>query len=171
MAKHFMMSELNSTWSRECTLPIKVVTEFFVFVNFLVHSPFWESSTVECRWFSHSCRHWYPIRKATVTKTVFGASLSEPHTSESNGGFFMYYIIYLSAVRTFRKCMLSSINPKYCVHWSVQAKIENDAVALSLHLHRLTEWSSQISAEARRPVMAHKETEPDVLQRQQTRGA
>ena len=30
---------------------------------------------------------------------VFGASLSEPHTSESNGGIFIYiYIIYISVV-------------------------------------------------------------------------
>ena len=32
--------------------------------------------------------------------TVIGASLNEPHTSELNSGFFMYYI-YISAV-----CML-----------------------------------------------------------------
>ena len=33
---------------------------------------------------------------------IIGASLSEPHTSESNGGFFIYYIyiyIYLPYVR------------------------------------------------------------------------
>ena len=40
---------------------------------------------------------------------VIGASLSEPHTSESNGGFFI-----LSAVCTsFRKRKLSSFNPKH----------------------------------------------------------
>ena len=33
--------------------------------------------------------------------TIIGASLSERHTSESNGGFFIYYkyIIYLPYVR------------------------------------------------------------------------
>ena len=46
-----------------------------------------------------------------------GASLSEPHTSESNGGFFIYiYIIYLSCV--FRKCKLNSFNPKHCARRS-----------------------------------------------------
>ena len=31
--------------------------------------------------------------------TLIGASLSEPHTSESNGGIFIYiYIIYISVV-------------------------------------------------------------------------
>ena len=57
-----------------------------------------------------------------IHKVLIGASLSEPHTSESNGGFFIYYYyyyyyiyIYLSAVRTsFRKCRLSSFNPKHC---------------------------------------------------------
>ena len=40
-------------------------------------------------------------------KSLFGASLSEPHTSELNGGFFIY-IYYVSAVRTsFRKCRLT----------------------------------------------------------------
>ena len=40
---------------------------------------------------------------------MIGASLSEPHTSESNGGFFIYiyiyiiyyYYYYISAVRTY----------------------------------------------------------------------
>ena len=43
---------------------------------------------------------------------IIGASLSEPHTSESNGGFFIYiyiyiyiyiiyYYYYISAVRTY----------------------------------------------------------------------
>ena len=37
---------------------------------------------------------------------LIGASLSEPHTSESNGGFFIYiyiiyYYYYISAVRTY----------------------------------------------------------------------
>ena len=31
----------------------------------------------------------------TVPYNVIGASLSEPHTSESNGGFFIYIYIYL----------------------------------------------------------------------------
>ena len=53
---------------------------------------------------------------------LVGASLSEPHTSESNGGFFIYYY-YISAVRTsFRKCRLSSFNPKHCARRSVRAK-------------------------------------------------
>ena len=61
-------------------------------------------------------------------RQIIGASLSEPHTSESNGGFFIYYYyyyiyIYLSAVRTsFRKCRLSSFNPKHCARRSVRAK-------------------------------------------------
>ena len=51
--------------------------------------------------------------------------------------------------------------------------IENNYVKalLSLQLHRLTEWSSQISAGAKRLMMAQKETDPDVLQRQRTKGA
>ena len=40
-----------------------------------------------------------------IWRVVIGASLSEPHTSESNSGFFIYiyiYIyIYISAVRTY----------------------------------------------------------------------
>ena len=44
---------------------------------------------------------------------LIGASLSEPHTSESNGRF-LYIIIYLSYVVPF--------NPKHCAHRSVQAK-------------------------------------------------
>ena len=40
---------------------------------------------------------------------IIGASLSEPHTSELNGGFF----IYISAVRTsFRKCKLTLFYPE-----------------------------------------------------------
>ena len=31
----------------------------------------------------------------TVPYNVIGASLSEPHTSESNGGFFIYIYIYI----------------------------------------------------------------------------
>ena len=61
-----------------------------------------------------------------VLQMLIGASLSEPHTSESNGGFFIYYYyiyIYLSAVRkSFRKCRLSSFNPKHCARRSVRAK-------------------------------------------------
>ena len=40
---------------------------------------------------------------------IFGASLSEPHTSELNGGFFIYYILYIiSAVRmSFGICKLT----------------------------------------------------------------
>ena len=30
----------------------------------------------------------------TVNCCIIGASLSEPHTSESNGGFFIYIYIY-----------------------------------------------------------------------------
>ena len=52
------------------------------------------------------------------TRIVVGASLSEPHTSESNGGFFIY--IYLPCV--FRKCKLNSFNPKHCARRSVRAK-------------------------------------------------
>ena len=38
---------------------------------------------------------------------IIGASLSEPHTNELNGGFFIYYI-FISAVRmSFRKCKLT----------------------------------------------------------------
>ena len=38
-----------------------------------------------------------------MIRSIIGASLSEPHTSESNVGFFIYiYIIYyISAVRTY----------------------------------------------------------------------
>ena len=38
---------------------------------------------------------------AVASKThyrLIGASLSEPHTSESNGGIFIYIYIYLSYV-------------------------------------------------------------------------
>ena len=44
-----------------------------------------------------------------VVNEIFGASLSEPRTSELNGGFFIYYILYIiSAVRTsLRKCKLT----------------------------------------------------------------
>ena len=52
-----------------------------------------------------------------VGSRLIGASLSEPYTSESNGGFFIYYYIYiyLFAVRmSFRKGRLSSFNPKHC---------------------------------------------------------
>ena len=38
---------------------------------------------------------------------IIGVSLSEPHTNELNGGFFIYYI-YISAVcMSFRKCKLT----------------------------------------------------------------
>ena len=36
---------------------------------------------------------------ARRVKCIIGASLSEPHTSEPNGGFFIYIIIYLPYVR------------------------------------------------------------------------
>ena len=53
---------------------------------------------------------------------LIGASLSKPHTSESNGGFFIY--IYISAVRTsFRKFKLNSFNPKHCARRSVRRNI------------------------------------------------
>ena len=39
---------------------------------------------------------------------IIGASLSEPHTSELNGRFFTYILLYIIACRTsFRKCMLT----------------------------------------------------------------
>ena len=44
----------------------------------------------------------FMLRLHTIKTTrVIGASLSEPHTSESNSGFFIYilYIIYLPYVR------------------------------------------------------------------------
>ena len=52
----------------------------------------------------------------TLFTTIVGASLSEPHTSESNGGFFIYIlyiiiIIYLPYV--FRKCKFNSFNPNF----------------------------------------------------------
>ena len=43
----------------------------------------------------------YSDKRSTHTLTVIGASLSEPHTSESNGRFFIYIYIYISAVRTY----------------------------------------------------------------------
>ena len=33
------------------------------------------------------------------TYSLIGASLSEPHTSEFNGGIFIYYYYYISVVR------------------------------------------------------------------------
>ena len=38
----------------------------------------------------------FMLRLHTIKTTrVIGASLSEPHTSESNGGFFIYIYIYI----------------------------------------------------------------------------
>ena len=45
---------------------------------------------------------------------LIGASLSEPHTSESNSGFFIYIYIYIYLPYVFRKCKLNSFNPKHC---------------------------------------------------------
>ena len=85
-------------------------------------------------------------------------SLSEPHTSESNGGFLIYYYIYYYISGNTSWALLT----RNIAHAdSCGRKIENIAVlyrALSLQLHQLTEWSSQISAGARRPTMAQKET-------------
>ena len=39
-----------------------------------------------------SASRWFP---QMVVFTIVGASLSEPHTSESNGGFFIYICIYI----------------------------------------------------------------------------
>ena len=38
---------------------------------------------------------------------LIGASLSEPHTSESNSGFFIYYILYIIHRMSFRKYKLT----------------------------------------------------------------
>ena len=47
-----------------------------------------------------------------VPTRLAGASLREPHTSELNGGFFIY--IYISPVRmSFRKSKLTLFNPKH----------------------------------------------------------
>ena len=42
-----------------------------------------------------------PMMLCIYTSIFIGASLSEPHTSESNGGFFIYIyiIIYLPYIR------------------------------------------------------------------------
>ena len=93
--------------------------------------------------FLHNC-YVTPLR-------LIGASLSEPHTSESNGGFFIYIYIYIYVyiyvyiyiyiyiyihiyiyvyiyvyiiylAYVFRKCKLNSFNPKHCARRSVRAK-------------------------------------------------
>ena len=44
------------------------------------------------------------------TNVIIGASLCEPHTSELNGGFFIFIYIYISAVRTsFRKMQIDTL--------------------------------------------------------------
>ena len=56
---------------------------------------------------------------------LIGASLSEPHTSELNSEFFIYYIyiyIYLLYVRRSVNANWHSFNPKYCAHRSVRVK-------------------------------------------------
>ena len=66
--------------------------------------------------------------------TIIGASLSEPHTSESNSGFFIYYIyIYLPYV--FRKCKLNSFNLKHCARRSVWAEDRKEHVKTVLKLY------------------------------------
>ena len=50
-----------------------------------------------CRNFWCQCMHWL--------FNIIGASLSEPHTSESNGGIFIY-ILYICRT-SFRKCKLT----------------------------------------------------------------
>ena len=40
-------------------------------------------------------------RKKLAMYGIVGASLSEPHTSESNSGFFIYIYIYMPACRTY----------------------------------------------------------------------
>ena len=66
--------------------------------------------------------------------TIIGASLSEPHTSESNSGFFIYYIyIYLPYV--FCKCKLNSFNLKHCARRSVWAEDRKEHVKMVLKLY------------------------------------
>ena len=69
------------------------------------------------------------IGRSIYGVVVIGASLSEPHTSESNGRFFIYYFIYISAVRTlFHKCKLNFFNPKHCSRQSVWAEYRKEHV-------------------------------------------
>ena len=104
---------------------------------------------------------------------VIGASLSEPHTSVLNGGFsYIYIYIYLPYVHHSVNASWHSFNWNIAHADPCGRNIKNNYVktvsrALSLPL---TEWSS-ISAGVRRPAITQKETEPDMLQRQRTKGA
>ena len=68
---------------------------------------------------------------------MIGASLSEPHTSESNGGFFIYiyiiyyYYYYISAVRTYSVNASSTLLTRNIAHADpCERKIENNASTL-----------------------------------------
>ena len=78
---------------------------------------------------------------------LIGASLSEPHTSESNGGFFIYYIFICRT--SFRKCRLSSFNPKHCARRSVRAKNRKQCSTLEPFHFSYTDWPSEAPKPAR----------------------
>ena len=62
-----------------------------------------------------------------IWRVVIGASLSEPHTSESNGGF-------ISAVRTsFRKCRLTLLTRNIAHADPCGRNIQNNAVLSSAY--------------------------------------
>ena len=59
------------------------------------------------------CSRKFPaIRYYIFEVILIGASLSEPHTSESNGGVFIY-ILYICRTYVFRKCKFNSFNPNF----------------------------------------------------------
>ena len=94
-----------------------------------------------------------------------GASLSEPHTSESNGGFFIFFIyiyIYIYLLYVFRKCKLNSFNPKHCARRSMRAKYRKQLRKGFSY----TEWPSKAPKSAQEPLFGGKVREAKPLRRE-----
>jgi len=76
---------------------------------------------------------------------LIGASLSEPHTSELNGVFFIFICvyIYLPYIRRSVNANWHSFNPKNCAYQSVRAKYRKQLRKGSTLEFSYTDWPSE----------------------------